>query len=349
MNKEEAMGTRLSTAAGTHGRRNFLKLATATAGAASLGIHTRAMAQRARVFRFGHMLPTDTPYHKAIVIFADEAAKLSSGRIKIEIYPSSQLGTIPEMLSATQVGSLTLTMAVPAWYSNFMKPVDAFTLPYLVSSADRLKTGLDGTVGKEIARLGDAAGFHVLGYWLLGGRHIVNKVRPVNKPADCQGLKLRVINSQVYIQAFRALGASTVALDPSELYVALQQGVVDGFEYPLPDLVSVKLYEVSKYLSLDQHTTDFFIVSINKGIWEGLPPDDQAALNQAMKTAMDWQWKAQPEEIAAALAKLRTLMTVNEITPENKKLFIEATRPVYAQFEPSIGKPFLDMAIRELG
>ena len=95
-----------------------------------------------------------------------------------------------------------------------------------------------------------------LGYWLIGSRHIVNKIRPINKPTDCQGLKVRVINSQVYIQTFRALGASTVSLDPSELYVALQQGVVDGFEYPLPDLVSIKLYEVSKYISLDAHTIE---------------------------------------------------------------------------------------------
>jgi tripartite ATP-independent transporter DctP family solute receptor len=339
---------KLPTSTPGAGRRNFLKIAAAATGAASIGLAPTAKAQRARVFRFGHMLPIDTPYHKAIQMFADEAGKLSSGKIKVEIYPSSQLGTIPEMLSATQVGSLTLTMAVPAWYSNFMKPVDAFTLPYIVSSADRLRASLDGPLGKELIRLSEAAGFHVLGYWLIGGRHIVNKVRPVNKPADCQGLKVRVINSQVYIQAFRALGASTVALDPSELYVAMQQGVVDGFEYPLPDLVSVKLYEVSKYLSLDQHTTDFFIVSINKAIWEGLPAEDQGVLVQSMKTAMDWQWKAQPVEIATALAKLRTLMTVNDISPENKQLFVDATRPIYKQFEPSIGKEFLELAIKEL-
>jgi tripartite ATP-independent transporter DctP family solute receptor len=330
-------------------RRDFLKHAAVTAGSAALGLPLSALAQRAKVFRFGHMLPADTLYNKAIQMFADEAAKLSSGRVKVEIYPASQLGTIPEMLSATQVGSLTLTMAVPAWYSNFMKPLDAFTLPYIVSSPEKLKASLDGTLGKEIARMGDGAGFHVLGYWLIGSRHIVNRVRAVNKPSDCQGLKLRVINSQVYIQTFRALGASTVALDPSELYVALQQGVVDGFEYPLPDLVSIKLYEVSKFISLDAHTTDFFIVSINKGVWDGLSADDQGALNRAMKTAMDWQWKSQPEEIAGALAKLKTLMTVNEISPENKKLFVDATRPVYAQFEPSIGKDFLNLAIKELG
>ncbi|HEX8012278.1 MAG TPA: TRAP transporter substrate-binding protein [Casimicrobiaceae bacterium] len=329
-------------------RRDFLMYTAAGAGATALGMPLSALAQRAKVFRFGHMLPVDTLYNQAIQMFADEAGKLSSGRVKIEIYPASQLGTIPEMLSATQVGSLTLTMAVPAWYSNFMKPLDAFTLPYIVSSPEKLKSSLDGTLGKEIARMGEGTGFHVLGYWLIGSRHIVNKVRAVNKPADLQGLKLRVINSQVYIQTFRALGASTVSLDPSELYVALQQGVVDGFEYPLPDLVSIKLYEVSKFVSLDAHTTDFFIVSINKGVWDSLSPEDQAALAKAMKTAMDWQWKKQPDEIAAALAKLKTLMTVNDITPENKKLFIDVTRPVYKQFEASIGKNFLDLAIKEL-
>jgi len=331
------------------GRRKFLQFAAAATGAASLDGAAPALAQRTRVLRYGHMLPADTLYNKAILMFADEAGKLSSGKIKIDIYPSSQLGTIPEMLSATKVGSLHLTMAVPAWYSNFMKPIDAFTLPYIVSSPERLKAALDGSLGKEVERMGDAAGFHVLGYWLIGSRHIVNKIRPINKPADCQGLKVRVINSQVYIQAFRALGASTVSLDPSELYVALQQGVVDGFEYPLPDLVSIKLYEVSKYISLDAHTTDFFIVSINKGVWDGLPAEEQAILVKAMRTAMDWQWKAQPEEIAGALVKLKTLLAVNDISPENKKLFVEVTRPIYKQFEPSIGKEFLELAVKELG
>ena len=332
-----------------HGRRDFLKIAGASAAVAT-GIARPAFGQaRVRAMRFGHMLPTETVYHKAIVLFADEVGKLSGGKMKIDVYPSSQLGSIPEMLSQLKVGSLTMSMAVPAWYSNFMKPIDAFTLPFIVSSAERLKAALDGNLGKEINRLGQGAGFHVFGYWLLGGRHIVNKVRPVNVPADCQGLKLRVINSQVYIQAFRALGASTVAMDPAELYVAMQQGVIDGFEYPLPDLLAFKLNEVIKFISLDNHTTDFFLVSMNKGIWDGLSSEEQGILNQAMKTAMDWQWKAQPEDIASALAKLRTMVAVNEITPANKKLFVDATRPVYQQFEGSIGKDFLALVMKEVG
>jgi tripartite ATP-independent transporter DctP family solute receptor len=326
-------------------RRKFLAL---TAGASAL-VASPAIAQRARVMRFGSMMPPDTIYHKANLMFADELAKLSSQKMKVEVYPSSQLGSIAEMLSATQVGSLPITMAVPAWYSKFMKPVDAFTLPYIVSAPDKLRPALDGALGKEIDKLGDAAGFKVIGYWLIGGRHIVNRVRPVNTPADCAGLKIRVINSQVYIQSFRALGASTVAMDPSELYLALQQGVIDGFEYPIPDLLAYKLYEVAKYLSLDNHTVDIFIISFNKGIWDGLSTEERGMVTQAMRTAMDWQWKEQPNEIATALEKLKTLMQVNDISPENKALFVKATRPVYDQFQGSIGKDFLDLAVKELG
>jgi tripartite ATP-independent transporter DctP family solute receptor len=326
------------------GRRSLIA---STVAAATLA--RPAIAQRAHVLRYGSMLPANSIYHRACLMFGDELTKLSSGKYKVEVYPDSQLGTIPEMLSAVQTGSLQITMAVSAWYSKFMKPLDAFTLPYIVPSADQLKTALNGPLGQRIGGMGESTGFQIIGYWLIGGRHIVNKVRPVNKPADCAGLKIRVINSQVYIQTFRALGATAVAMDPSELYLALQQGVVDGFEYPLPDLISYKFYEVSKYLSLDGHTTDFFLISINKALWQGMSKEDQDMMSQALHTAMEWQWREQPNEIEASLAKLKTLMQVNEVSPADKALFVEATRPVYAQFEGSVGKDFLDFARQQLG
>ncbi len=330
------------------GRRQFIKASLAVGTASAMGIGTPARAQAARTLKFGHMLPPDQIHHKAIAMFGDELAKVSGGKMKVDIFPSSQMGSIAEMLQSVQAGSLTMSMAVPAWYASHMKPLDAFTLPYLVGNEERLRPALDGTLGREISKYADEKGFKVVGYLLLGGRHIVNKIRPVNKPADCQGLKLRVINSPVYLQTFRALGANPVAMDPSELYLALQQGVVDGFEFPLPDLVAQRLYEVAKFISLDRHTTDFFIISINRAQWNAMSADEQGWVGAAMKTATDWQWKTQPAEIAGALAKLRTLVQVNEISPENKKLFVDTTRPIYKQFEQSIGKDFLDLAVKEL-
>ncbi len=328
-------------------RRQFIKTVGAVGAAGALGA-TSARAQSAKTLKFGHMLPPDQLHHKAIVMFGDELAKLSKNTMKLDVFPSSQMGSIPEMLQSVQAGSLSISMAVPAWYSSFMKPLDAFTLPYLVGNEEKLRPALEGPLGAQISKYGEAAGFKILGYYFLGARSIVNKVRAVNKPEDCKGLKLRVINSPVYLATFRALGANPVAMDPSELYLALQQGVVDGFEYPLPDLVTQRMYEVSKFLSLDRHTTDFFIVSTSMKTWNGYSAQEQGWITQAMKTSADYQWKQQPIEIANALAKLRTLLTVNEISPENKKLFVDATKPVYAQFEPSIGKDFLSLCIKEL-
>jgi C4-dicarboxylate-binding protein DctP len=331
-------------------RRDFLRYSLAGGAAATIGVSAPALGQAQKTLRFGHMMPAnENLYHQGIIMFAEEVSKLSDKKIKVDIFPASQLGTIPEMLQSVQAGSQTFGLAVPAWYSNFMKPIDAFTLPYLVSSHVKLKSALDGRIGREIEKMGEGVGFHIFGYFLLGSRHIVNKVRAVNKPEDCKGLKVRVINSQVYMQTFRALGCNPVAMDPSELYQALQQGVIDGFEYPLPDLLAFKLNEVSKFISLDAHTTDFFLLATSNNTWKSFSAEEQAIFSKAMKTATDWQWAKQPQDIDNALVKLKTLLAVNEITPENKKLFIEATLPVHKQFESSIGRDFLELATKEMG
>jgi C4-dicarboxylate-binding protein DctP len=331
-------------------RRDFLKYSLAGGAAASLGLSAPALAQAPKTFKFGHMMPNnDNLYNLAIKMFAEEVGKLSDKKMKVEVFPASQLGTIAEMLQSIQAGSQTFGMAVPAWYSNFMKPIDAFTLPYLIPSAEKLKHGLDGKLGEKISEMAEKVNFHMMGYMLLGSRHIVNKLHAVNTPADCKGLKVRVINSEVYRQTFRALGCNPVAMDPSELYLALQQGVIDGFEYPLPDLLAFKLNEVAKFVSLDAHTTDFFLLATNTKNWNSFSAEEKDIFSKAMKKATDWQWEKQPQDIKDAQEKLSKLFSVNEITPANKKLFVEATLPVHKQFEGSIGRDFLDLVSKEMG
>ncbi|MEZ5934566.1 MAG: TRAP transporter substrate-binding protein [Alphaproteobacteria bacterium] len=327
-------------------RRRLARLGLAAGLVAALG--SLPAAAQEITLRFGSPLPEDTLYHQAILRFADEVATRSDGRLMIDVFPASQLGGIAEMLSSVQAGSLDMTMAVPAWYSGFIKPMDVFTLPYLVGSQDKLRPALDGAVGDKIAELGRSAGFEIVGYWLMGGRHIVNRVRPVHSPADLEGLKIRVINSQVYMTAFRALGANPVAMDPAELYLALQNGVVDGFGYPLPDLIPYKLYEVADNLTLDTHAIDFFVISMSAGRWDGLAPEDQAIIEESMAVAMDWQWAEQPKAIEAALEELRGLMTVTEISAEERQAFIDATRPIYGEFEESIGEDLMTTAVDAL-
>ena len=292
---------------------------------------------------------SNSNYNKACVKFSEEVAKLSSNKLKVDVFPNSQLGSIKEMLTAVQLGTLSMSLAVPAWYSGFVKPMDVFTLPFLISSPSRLRTALDGKLGDAIKAKAEAANFHMLNFFLSGPRHMVNNAHPINTPADVAGLKMRVISSPVYIEMFKALGANPVVLDSAEIYLGLQQKVVDGLEYPVPDMIDAKLYEVAKFFSLTGHTTDFFIVSANKPLWDGMSSEEQGILTQAMKTASDWEWEAQPALIETRLEKLRTLMQVNPVSPENHEAFVKATRPVYAKFEPSIGQDILDLAIRDLG
>jgi TRAP-type transport system periplasmic protein len=316
--------------------------------AAVLPLATPAIAQRAKVMRFGTPVPADTIYHQALLMFADYVGKASGGKLKVEGYPSGQLGTIKDQLTNVQLGTQAIAAAVPAWYSNFVKPMDVFTLPYIVSSPEKLRAAVDGPFGTKMKGMLDAAEFKIIGTWLIGGRHVVNAVRQIHSPADMQGLKIRVIGSQVYIEAFRALGANPVVLDPTEIYLGIQQKVVDGLEYPLPDIVAQKMYEVAKFITLDDHVTDIFFLGMNRGLWNSMSKEEQGIIAEGMRTSTDWQWQAQPKSIDESLAKLRTMVTVTDLSPAERQVFVETTRPIYAKFEGSIGKDTIDEAIKAL-
>ena len=317
------------------------------AGIASSALAMPALAQRAKVLRLGSPQPEASNYQKAAVMFAEEVGKLSGNKLKVEVFPNSQLGSINQMLTSVQLGSLSMTLAVPAWYSSYVKAMNVFTLPFLVHAPEQLRPALEGKLGTAVTAKGDEAGFHFLGWWLMGARHMVNNVHPINTPDDVAGLKMRVINSQVYIQMFKLLGASPVVLDSAEIYLGLQQKVVDGMEYPIPDMIDAKMYEVSKYMSLTAHVTDFFVVSINHTLWAGMSPEEQGILNQAMKIASDWEWQAQPALTETARKKLETLMKINPVSPEDRALFAGKTKPIYQQYESVVGPEILSLATQQ--
>ena len=331
----------------TTGLTRRAMLAVAAGGAAAV-LAKPAVAQRVRTLRLGSPQPVDSNYHRAAVMFADEVAKLSSNGLKVDVFPNAQLGSINEMLNAVQTGTLSMTLAVPAWYSGLIKPMDVFTLPFLVRSPDRLRAALDGPLGDVMKAKAEAVNLHFMNWWLMGARHMVNNAHPINTPADVAGLKMRVISSPVYIEAFKALGANPVVLDSAEIYLGMQQKVVDGLEYPVPDMISAKLYEVSKFMSLTGHTTDFFVVSMNKPLWDGMSAEQKGILTQAMKTATDWEWQAQPVTTRDALTKLGTLMQINEVSADKRAAFAQQTQAIYGKFEASIGKDVLDLAMRNL-
>ncbi|HUN47806.1 MAG TPA: TRAP transporter substrate-binding protein [Stellaceae bacterium] len=325
------------------------RLLAASLAAGIIGAPAIVRAQATRSLRFGTPVPPDSTYGKAVAMFADELAKLSGNKIKIDIYPNSQLGSIKDMLTAVQLGTLSMAIAVPAWFAGFAKQMDVFSLPFLVSSQERLRTALDGAFGARMAGFAGDAGFKLLGWLIMGPRQMANNLRPVHGPADLAGMKVRVISSPVFLKTFQLLGANPVGLDSAEMYLALQQHTVDGVENSSVDIVNLKLYEVSKYFSSTAHIMDLFGVAMNKALWESFTPDEQGMAQQAMKTAMDWEWKTQPETTTAAVEKIKAAMQVNDLEPAEREKFVAATRPVYQQFEASIGKDLIAQAIHELG
>ncbi len=328
-------------------RRRLLTLAVTTAGL--LSMPSIVHAQRARTLRFGSPTPPGSTYNNAMTTFADELATLSGNKIKVDMFPNSQLGSIKDMLNAVQLGTLSMTIAVPAWFAGFTRPMDIFSLPFLVSSQDRLRAALDGDFGKRMAGFADGAGFAVLGWWVMGPRQTANNLRPVHKPEDFSGMKIRVINSPVFFETFRTLGANPVGLDSAEMYLALQQHTVDAVENSSVDLVNIKLYEVSKSYSMTGHIMDLFVVAMNKALWQSLSSDEQAMVHQAMKKSMNSEWQQQPIATQAAVEKLKSVMQSNDLTPQEREAFVQATRPVYQKFQDAIGKDLIDQAIRELG
>lgn len=329
-------------------RRQMLKLGL-TATISSLAAPAVLGQTKATVLRFGGPLPLTTNYGQAMVKFSDEVAKRSANRINVQLFPSGQLGGLKDMVTAVQLGTQSMVMVTPTWIANFAKQLDVLSLLYLSKSQERLFASLDGPFGRKLAGYAEGVGFKMLGWWNGGPRHVLNNVRPVNTPDDMKGLKLRSQTSQVWLQCLRALGANPVSLDFPEVYLALQQHTVDGYENPGPDVVGGKFYEVVKYMSLTSHLFDIFVVAMNKGVWDGLTPADKAVVEELIGIATAFQRAAEALEVNTALDFLRSKIQVNDVSESNRKLFAEKVQPIYASFEATIGKDLIAEAIREFG
>ncbi len=329
-------------------RRSFVGVSLASASGLVLARPALAQGIRRRTLRFGSPLGTNTTYYQAMTIFADELAKASDNKFKVELYPSGQLGGLKDMLNAVQLGTQSTLITVPAWFSSFVHQMDVFNLPFLIASPDKLRNVFATPFGQQLAGHCSKAGFKLMAAWLTRPRQMANNARPISTPKDLEGVKLRVIASQVFIDTFRLLGANPVVMDTSEVYLGLQQHAIDGLENPWTDIVTGKFYEVAKYLSNTAHMTDFFIPAMNQQLWDGLNATEQRMVTDAMDKATEWQWGEQPKALDAALAKLKTVMTVNDLTADQHAAFMQATRPIYAKFEPSFGKDLVDQAVKTL-
>ncbi|MCI4650182.1 TRAP transporter substrate-binding protein [Phaeodactylibacter sp.] len=254
--------------------------------------------------KLAHGLDISHPVHKGMVYFAGQVEERSNGQMRIDIYPSGQLGSERQCLELLQIGSLGMTKVSAAVLENFAPRMKVLGLPYLFRDDEHAWAVLNGPIGKDL--LLEAQNYWLRGvcFYDAGSRSFYTKDRPINSPEDLAGLKVRVMNSQTAMQMVKALGGAPTPISFGELYTALQQGVVDGAENNPPSFFTSRHYEVCKYYSIDEHSTVPDVMLIGTNTWERLTAQEQTWLQEAADASVGYQrevWAASEQEALDAV------------------------------------------------
>ena len=286
--------------------------------------------------KLGHGLDTNHPVHQAMVYMQKRVDEKSNGTLHIQIYPSQQLGTERQLLELLQLGSLGMTKVASAVLEGFAPQYKVLSLPYLFRDERHRFQVLDGEIGREILLSSEPYWLRGLTYYDAGSRSFYTKDRPIYRPEDLAGLKIRTLESATQVQMVNSLGGSATPISWGELYTALQQGVVDGAENNPPSFYTSRHYEVCKYYSLDEHTGLPDVLLISTMIWEQLTDEQRQWVQEAAHESAEYQkklWKTATEE---ALAKVQEAGV--QILYPDKHLFADLVTDIYTSYqdEPEI-------------
>lgn len=291
-----------------------------------------------KVFYLGHSLPQTHPVHKGILVFQKALEEKSKGTLKIKIFPDAQLGSEREVLELLQIGSVAATKVSAATLSNFVPEYHILGIPYLFRDKAHQFDVLEGTIGKSILEKGSKFWLRGLCYYDAGSRSFYTSNKAIRTPDDLKGLKIRVMNNQMAINMVNSMGGAATPLSYGELYTAIQQGVVDGAENNPPSFVSSNHYEISKYYTLDQHSSVPDVLLIGTKYWDKLSEQERAWVQEAADESSQAQKVFWNESVEESM-KIAKDWGVEVIIPE-KPLFAEKSKSVVEEFV----KEFPEMA-----
>jgi tripartite ATP-independent transporter DctP family solute receptor len=307
-----------------------------------------APAQAGEVtLRLAHSQPPKGGYMgEAPQIFADALEQSTKGQVKVKIFHSGSLSANErELAEMAQSGAVDLAIPATTYVLGWAPSMKVFDLPYLFEGASHFKKVVQGPVGEKLAKQVEDDGLVLLGYFLPGVRSIFNNVRPINTLEDAKGMKIRSMQSPVYVEMFKSMGMLPTPLPSSELYTSLQLGVVDAGENDPASVVSWGWIDVIKYYSLDEHSISAMAVLMNKKRFDSFPSDVQEAIRDAARKAENYQLDYIEKAAAENLKKIEAKgVKVNRI--QNKKPFQDAVKHIVAQYEKEIG-PDIVQAVRD--
>jgi C4-dicarboxylate-binding protein DctP len=321
------------------------------AAALAMALSGPVLAQGPIVIKFSHVVTPDTPKGKAAEQFKKLAEERTKGKVKVEIYPNSQLYKDKEELEMLQLGSVQMLAPSLAKFGPLgEREFEAFDLPYIFENYDELHKVTEGPIGTGLLKKLEAKGIVGLAYWDNGFK-VMTANKPLRKPEDVKGLKLRIQSSKVLDAQMRALGGIPQVMAFSEVYQALQTGVVDGTENTDSNVYTQKMHEVQKYLTVTDHGYIGYVVVVNKKFWDGLPPDIRTTLEGAMKDATSYGNHIARQENDAALEAIRKSgkTQIITLTPQEKLAWKKVLIPVHAQMADKIGKDLIQSIYKATG
>lgn len=314
----------------------LLKTLLATALVAASLLST-AQAQE-RTIKFAFQNQKDHPQAQGAQKFADLVAAKTSGRIAVKLFPGGTLGGDLQTVSALQGGTVEMTVLNAGILAAQSKEFGIYDFPFLFASPQEADAVTDGPFGKKLLDKLQAKNLVGLGYWELGFRNLTNSKRPITKAEDIAGLKIRVIQSPIYIDMFNALGANAVPMPFPELYTALEQKAVDGQENPVSTILSSKFAEVQKHLTITRHMYNPQAVIVSKKFWDSLSPADQKALTDAMAEATTFQRAVSRVQANVALDDLKKAgMQVSEFPAAEIDKLRAKVKPVVEKHSDKVG------------
>lgn len=287
--------------------------------------------QEHKELKLAHGLPTDHPVHHAMAFMAERTGELSGGKLTIEVYPAGQLGSEQQCVELVQIGSLAITKVSAAVMESFSDAYKVFGLPYIFRSKEHTYSVLDGDIGNDLLLSTENVWIRGLCYYDAGSRSFYTKSKPIHKPEDLSGMKIRVMQSTTAVEMIRALGGSATPISYGELYTALQSGVVDGAENNPPSLYTSRHYEVCKYYSLDEHTTIPDVLIISMKVWSKLSPQEQAWIQQAADESAILQRKLWAESEEESINEVKKAGV--EIVYPDKQPFIDKVQPLLESYK----------------
>jgi tripartite ATP-independent transporter DctP family solute receptor len=303
-----------------------------------------------RIVRFGFGLVDDSNQGRAVRLFAKEVEKATGGKMKVRAIGNAALGSDMQMQQALIGGAQEMMVGSTATLVGVAPQMALWDTPFLINNTREADALLDGPVGDKVRATLEPKGIVGLVYWENGFRNLTNNKHPVTKLEDMNGIKLRVMQNNVFLDSFKALGANAVPLPFSELFPALDTKAVDGQENPYLTVVSSKFYEVQKYLTVTNHVYSPWMVSVSKKWWDGLSKDEQKVLMDAARKARDFERKDTRDEAAKALADLKTKgMQVNELSAAEAGRMRDKLTKVNASVASNVGMDLWKETQDELG